>query len=98
MTVAEMLRRNRKMTSTASPMVSSSVILMSCTDSRMAIDRSLRMSSVIDGGSCARNSGSSAFTASTTATTLVPGCFCTDSEIARSPLNQNGDLSFSMPS
>ena len=46
MTVAEMLRRNRKMTITTSAMVSTIVNLMSWTDSRIDCDRSLRTASV----------------------------------------------------
>ena len=44
MTVAERLRRNRKMTRTTSAMVRSSVNLTSSTDSRMDTERSKRMS------------------------------------------------------
>ena len=86
------------MTATTRPIVSSSVNLTSATDSRIAMERSLRTSSVTAGGNCARNSGRSALIASTTSTTLVPGCFWMASETARSPWNQFKDLSFSMPS
>ncbi len=75
MTVAETLRRNRKITAMTRPMVSSSVNLTSATDSRIATDRSVRTSSDTAAGSCSRNVGSSCLTASTTCTTLVPGCF-----------------------
>ena len=40
MSVAETLRRNRKITSTTRAMVSTSVNCTSCTDSRMATERS----------------------------------------------------------
>ena len=75
MIVAETLRRNRKMTITTSTTVSISVNLTSWIDSRIATERSVRMSSDTAAGSCSRKVGSSFFTASTTATTLVPGCF-----------------------
>ena len=75
MIVAETFRRNRKMTNTTSPIVRSSVNFTSATDWRIGIDRSVRTSSDSDAGSCSRKVGSSAFTASHTATTLVPGCF-----------------------
>ena len=77
MTVADRFRRNRKMTITTSPTVRSSVNLTSWTDARIDTERSLRTSSVIDGGNCARKVGISSLIASTTATTLVPGCFRT---------------------
>ena len=73
MIVADRLRRNRKMTSTTRTTVRTSVNLTSCTDSRIDTERSLRMSSWIAPGSCAWSSGSSALTASTTSTVLVPG-------------------------
>ncbi len=75
MIVAETLRRNRKITAMTSPMVSISVNFTSWTDSRMATERSVRTSSETAAGSCSRKVGSSALTASTTCTTLVPGCF-----------------------
>ena len=49
MTVAETFRRNRKMTSTTRPMVSTSVNFTSATDSRIDFERSLRTPSVTDG-------------------------------------------------
>ncbi len=84
MIVADMFRRNRKMTATTRPIVNSSVNFTSATESRMASDRSERMSSSTDGGSCSRKPGSSFLMSSTTCTTFVPGCFWTASVIARS--------------
>ena len=43
-------------------------------------------------GICSSNLGSSFLMLSTTATVLVPGCFCIASTMARSPLNQLADL------
>ena len=83
MTVAEMFRRNRKITRTTSPIVRSSVNFTSLTDARICSERSHRTSSVSEAGSCARNTGSSALTASTTATVLVPGCFWMGKTIVR---------------
>ena len=57
MIVAVMLRRKMKITVTTSTNVSYSVSLTSCTDSRIDADRSVRMSSSTDGGSCSRNVG-----------------------------------------
>ena len=73
--VADTFRRKMKMTRTTRAIVMSSVSLTSCTDSRMVAERSLRMSSDTDAGSCASMPGSSALIASTICTTLVPGCF-----------------------
>ena len=75
MSVAEMLRRNMKMTSTTRTMAITSVSFTSLTDSRIVTARSLRTSSVTDTGSCERIAGSSALMASTVCTTLMPGCF-----------------------
>src|SRR5688500_1084170 len=72
--VAEMLRRKMKITVTTSTKVKYSVSLTSWTDSRIDAERSVRTSSSTDGGSDSRNVGISSFTASTTATTFVPGC------------------------
>ena len=54
--------------------------------SRIDTERSLTTLMLIDCGSCARNSGSSLRTASTTCTVLAFGWRCTDSRIERSPL------------
>jgi hypothetical protein len=57
--VAEMLRRNRKMTRMTRATVNSSVNLTSRTESRIGPARSLRTSSMIEAGSCSRNVGRS---------------------------------------
>src|SRR5580765_3069792 len=75
MIVAVTLRRKTKITPTTSAKVSHSVNLTSLTDSRIDNDRSVRSSRITAGGSCSLTVGNSALTASTTATTLVPGCF-----------------------
>jgi hypothetical protein len=49
---------------------------------RIVCERSLRMSSWTEAGSCALIDGISARIPSTTATVLVPGCFCTVRTIA----------------
>src|SRR6266446_6093102 len=73
MTVADRLRRNRKMTITTSAMVRRSVNFTSATDSRMDCDRSMSTSSFTDAGICDRKEGRRALTASTTSTVFVPG-------------------------
>ena len=50
MTVAQKLRRNRKITITTSTMVSSSVNSTSCTEAWMVVVRSMIWSTLIDGG------------------------------------------------
>src|ERR1022692_3746372 len=57
-TVAETLRRKRKITMTTRPRVSTMVNLTSLNDSRMVSDRSYRMSMFTEGGSSALNNGS----------------------------------------
>ena len=59
MMVAERLRRNRKMTSTTRPRVTSSVSLTSLTDSWMDSERSKRIRIDTEAGSCCSNDGSS---------------------------------------
>ena len=98
MTVAEMFRRNRKITRITSMIVSPSVSLTSCTDSRMVAERSTKISNSTAAGSCARSVGSMAFTASATSTVLVPGCFCTEIEMARVSLYQPARRTFCTPS
>ena len=97
-TVARTLRRNRKMTITTRAIVSINVNCTSCTDLRIDSERSTSTSSDTDGGNCARKSGSSAFTASVTATVLASGCRCTARTIDLRPLNQLATLSFSTES
>src|SRR5207248_1405776 len=57
MIVADTLRRNRKMTITTSAIVSMRVNCTSCTDSRMAMDRSYTTLRFTAAGSCARDGG-----------------------------------------
>ena len=75
MKVADAERRNRKITritrQTAMPKVSST----SLTAWRTEIERSSITFMVTEGGIWARNAGSLARTASTTATVLASGCF-----------------------
>jgi len=73
MSVAERFLRNRKMTRTTRMTVRTSVNLTSWTESRIEIDRSLRIPSASAAGSCAWSCGRSALIASTTSTVLVPG-------------------------
>ncbi|MNK57936.1 hypothetical protein D3C87_770020 [compost metagenome] len=78
--------RNRKITSTTSAMVPSSVSCTSCTASRIEIERSLTIWISTDCGSSALKRGMSARTASTTCTVLALGWRCTASEIESCPL------------
>ena len=57
MIVALTLRRNRKMTSTTSPMANNKENCTSLTDSRIDSDRSYKTSSLIEAGNCWRNAG-----------------------------------------
>src|SRR5262245_10013726 len=98
MKVADRFRRKMKMTATTRKNVSQSVILTSCTDSRIVAERSVRTSSDTDGGSDSRNEGISRLIWSTTSTTLVPGCLKMVRLMVRSPLYQLADLSCSTPS
>src|SRR5206468_2881008 len=83
MTVAETLRRNRKMTSTTRHKVSTSVNLTSLTESRIDSERSYRICIDTDAGICDLNVGSNAWTAPETSTVFVPGCRCTARTIER---------------
>ena len=71
--VAERFRRNRKITMTTRPRVSSKVNCTSWKDSRMLIDRSYRMCISTEGGIWTLNIGSSCLMESVTSTVLVPG-------------------------
>ena len=59
-TVAERLRRNRKITITTRPSVSTMVNCTSWSDSRMVSERSYRMSRLTDGGQLARETSAAA--------------------------------------
>ena len=73
MIVAEKLRRNRKITITTSPSVSTIVNSTSVYDSRMVSDRSYRISMFTEGGISVRKTGSRFLTPSVTSMVLVPG-------------------------
>ncbi len=79
-------RRNRKITSTTSTIVPNIVSVTSCSAARTETERSLTSDTRTECGSCERNPGSAARTASTTFTVLASGCRNTASEIERSPL------------
>src|ERR1035437_2206530 len=81
--VAERLRRKRKITRTTTPIVSSSVNSTSCMEPRMDCDASKAMERWIAGGISLRNSGSRRLTLSTTSTVFVPGWRCTARITAR---------------
>jgi hypothetical protein len=87
-TVAERLRRNRKMTRTTRPSVMSRVSFTSWTESRIPCERSYSVCTRTDVGSCGPRAATVRDTASATATVLVPGCRCTASMMARAPSNQ----------
>ncbi len=72
-TVADTLRRKRKITSTTSPIVSTRVNFTSATDSRIDFERSLRTSRLTAAGSCARSAGINARIESMICTVLAPG-------------------------
>ena len=72
-TVADRLRRNRKITITTRPSVSSMVNCTSLYDSRMVSERSYRTSMFTEAGISERNVGIRFFTALVTSMVLVPG-------------------------
>jgi len=94
-TVAEKLRRKRKITRMTRQIAKKSVNLTSRTDSRMDMDRSKRMSMEIEAGSWARKVGRIFMMSLTTSTVLVPGWRWTAKTMARVSLNQLATLSFS---
>ena len=73
MTVAQKLRRNRKITMTTSATVSSNVNCTSATEARMVWVRSEMIETFIAGGIDASSCGSSALIRSTVSMTLAPG-------------------------
>ena len=77
MSVAQKLRRNKRITSTTRQMVSSSVNSTSTTEARMVTVRSRMVSTLIAGGMRAVSCGSSALILSTVSMTLAPGCLNT---------------------
>src|SRR5262249_42955725 len=98
MIVAEVERRNRKITrmTRTTAMKSDSCTLH--TDARIDTERSMSTSMRIDGGIDARYCGKRSRTESTTATVLASGWRWIASTMARSLLNQLAILSFSTPS
>lgn len=71
--VADSWRRNRPITSTTRPMVSSRVSSTSCNDERMVRVRSLSTSTSMVAGSISRRRGSAAWIASAVSTMFAPG-------------------------
>ena len=96
MIVAEKLRRNRKITSTTSASVSSSVKVTSETDAWIVAERSYRMSTFTDLGISLWLwiRASASFTRAETSTVLVPGCRWMARTIERAPLYQLAVLLF----
>ncbi len=73
MSVADTVRKKRKITPTTRTAAMINVICTSLTEARIDWLRSKVMSSEIEGGSCARSAGNSALIESTTAIVLAPG-------------------------
>ena len=74
MSVAQKLRRNRRITITTRQMVSASVNSTSSTEARIVTVRSRMVSTFTAGGMRAVSCGNSALIASTMSMTLAPGC------------------------
>src|ERR1700751_259885 len=87
--VDEAVPRNKKMTSTTSEIVISSVWFTSDTESRMMSELSETLPTVTPGGMDARNVCSTPFTSSATCTVFTPGCFLTARIMLCWPLIQN---------
>jgi len=77
MSVAQKLRRNRRMTSTTRAIVSPSVNSTSATEARMVVVRSRMVFTSIAGGIRAVSCGSWSLIWSTVSMTLAPGCLKT---------------------
>src|SRR5487761_1068995 len=75
--VADVFRRNRKITSTTKMMAMNKLNFTSFTDCWIDIDLSYSIDRCMAGGMIARNSGSSFRMARTIAIVFVPGCLCT---------------------
>ncbi len=97
-TVAQSLRRNRKITSTTRATVSTRVNCTSAMAARMVIVRSVTTETFSPGGTCARRRGSRSRTASTTAMVLAPGWRWMSRMTAGAPLNQPASSASSGPS
>ena len=87
MSVAEARRRKNAMTRMTRTSVNIRVNFTSSKDSRMFLERSLRMSSVMFGGICAFSDGNTFLIASFTSMTLLPGWRCTMRLMARPPVS-----------
>src|SRR5436309_7104512 len=88
MTVADRFRRNRKMTTTTSAKVRNSVYRTSASDARIDCERSERSWRSTEAGKNCLRLAMTVRTRPATSTVFAPGCRCTASTIARSPLNQ----------
>ena len=95
MTVAQKLRRNRKITMTTSATVSSNVNCTSATEARMVSVRSEMIETFTAAGIDASSTGSIALMRSTVSMTLAPGWRWIARMIARCWLNQPATRSFS---
>ncbi len=98
MTVAQTLRRNRKITMMTSAMVSSMVRSTSLTEARIVVVRSTILSTLMDAGTASRDLGSCSSTRATVSMTLAPGCLKTMSRMLRLPSPTAASLVFSGPS
>src|SRR5258708_36473377 len=94
MSVAERLRKNKKITRTTRHTVNTSVNSTSWTDWRMDSERSKRISRLMAGGRWSRKCGSRFLIASTTFTVLTPGWRWTVSTMARLLFDQLANLLF----
>src|SRR5882672_10450274 len=93
-TVAQKLRRNRKITITTRVMVSSMVNSTSETEAWMVWVRSMAMSTWIDGGIAASRRGRAFFTLWAVSMMLAPGCRKTASPMAGLLFSQAVSLVF----
>ena len=88
MTVAQRLRRNRKMMATTKPTVSSSVFSTSATEARMVVVRSEITEILMLGGIEASRCGNAFLIASTVPMTFAPGSRWMASTMPRCRLTQ----------
>ena len=98
MSVAAIVFRNMKMTSTTRAIESASVNSTSSTDSRIERDRSFRMLTLMAGGNCACRLGIFSRIASTTSIVLASDWRNTASMMARSLLYHAASWSLTTPS
>jgi len=84
-TVAERLRKKRKITITTSTVARNKLNFTSLTEARTFCEASSTINRWMEGGSTAVNCGRSCFTPSTTSIVFAPGCRCTASTIAGLP-------------